>query len=116
MTARPSHRQLISRGLRMRCPRCGEGRIFRRWWTYTEYRECPHCGLVYDQRGESLAFMYLSTAFLTGVMFIVLLTWPPRESLWTYRIGLVAGALLLYGVTMPVRKGLAIALNYFNSR
>ena len=100
----------------MRCPRCGEGRIFRRWWTYTEYRECPHCGLVYDQRGESLAFMYLSTAFLTGVMFIVLLTRPPRESLWTYRIGLVAGALLLYGVTMPVRKGLAIALNYFNSK
>ena len=100
----------------MRCPRCGEGRIFRRWWTYTEYRECPHCGLVYDQRGESLAFMYLSTAFLTGVMFIVLLTWPPRESLWTYRIDLVAGALLLYGVTMPVRKGLAIALNYFNSK
>ena len=116
MTARPSNRQLISRGLRMRCPRCGEGRIFRRWWTYTEYRECTRCGLVYDQRGESLAFMYLSTAFLTGVMFIVLITWPPRGSLWTYRIGLVAGALTLYGVTMPVRKGLAIALNYFNSK
>jgi len=116
VTDRPSNRQLISRGLRMRCPRCGKGRIFRRWWTYTEYRECTRCGLVYDQRGESLAFMYLSTAFLTGVMFIVLITWPPRGSLWTYRIGLVAGALTLYGVTMPVRKGLAIALNYFNSK
>jgi hypothetical protein len=59
--------------------------------------------------------MYLSTAFLTGIMFIVLLTLPP-EHLGTYRIGLVAGALGLYGATMPFRKGLAIALNYFNSR
>jgi hypothetical protein len=59
--------------------------------------------------------MYLSTAFLTGVMFIVLITMPPRE-LGTYRVGLVLGALALYGITMPVRKGLAIALNYFNHR
>ena len=99
----------------MRCPRCGVGRIFRRWWTYTEYKGCQDCGLPYDPRGESLAFMYLSTAFLTGVMFIVLITTPP-QNLATYRVGLVLGALILYGATMPVRKGLAIALNYFNHR
>ena len=114
--ARPTNRQIFVRGFCLRCPRCGEGRIFRRWWTYTEYTHCEHCGLVYDQRGESLAFMYLSTAFLTGVMFIVLITAPPRGDLTTYRIGLVAGALGLYVITMPFRKGLAIALNYFNSR
>jgi uncharacterized protein (DUF983 family) len=99
----------------MKCPRCGEGPVFRRWWTYTEYRACPRCGLAYDPRGESLAFMYLSTAFLTGVMFIVLITSPPQD-LGAYRIRLVIGALALYGVTLPFRKGLAIALNYFNSR
>ena len=114
-TERPTSRQIFARGLFLRCPRCGEGRIFRRWWTYTEYRECERCGLVYDQRGESLAFMYLSTAFLTGLMFIVLITFPPRGDLWAYRIGLVGGALGLYLATMPFRKGLAIALNYLNS-
>jgi hypothetical protein len=57
--------------------------------------------------------MYLSTAFLTGLMFIVLVTMPP-QNLSSYRAGLVIGALALYGATMPVRKGLAIALNYFN--
>jgi len=59
--------------------------------------------------------MYLTTAVLTGVWFIVLLVFPPTN-LFVYRIFLVAGALLLYSVTMPVRKGLAIALNYFNHR
>ncbi|HYS10019.1 MAG TPA: hypothetical protein VEP66_14855 [Myxococcales bacterium] len=113
-TAEPA-RQIFWRGLQMKCPRCGIGPIFRRWWTYTEYKECPKCALPYDPRGESLAFMYLSTAFLTGVMFIVLIVMPPKD-LATYRFGLVLGALALYGITMPVRKGLAIALNYFNHR
>jgi uncharacterized protein (DUF983 family) len=112
---RPTVAPLVSRGLRLRCPRCGEGPIFRRWWTYTEYRECPRCGLAYDPKGESLGFMYLSTAMLTGVMFIVLIALPPKN-LGSYRIGLVASALALYGITLPFRKGLAIALNYFNSR
>lgn len=110
-----SNRQLLWRALRLRCPRCGEGRIFRRWLTYTEYHNCPLCGLVYDPRGESLAFMYLSTAFITGLFFIVLLTVPPRN-LAVYRAGLVAAALALYLSTMPLRKSLAIALNYFNSQ
>jgi uncharacterized protein (DUF983 family) len=108
-------RAIFWRGLRLRCPRCGEGPIFRRIWTYSEHRACPRCGLVYDPRGESLAFMYLSTAFITGLFFIVLLVMPPKN-LVVYRIFLIGGALALYGVTMPVRKALAIALNYFNTR
>jgi hypothetical protein len=89
--------------------------VFRRLLTYSEHRECQRCGLIYDPRGESLAFMYLSTAFLTGLWFIVLLVFPPKN-LTLYRVFLVLGALSLYGVTLPVRKALAIALNYFNSR
>jgi uncharacterized protein (DUF983 family) len=108
-------RQIFWRGMRMKCPRCGVGPIFRRWWTYSEHKQCPSCGLAYDPRGESLGFMYLSTAFLTGLMFIVLVTMPPKN-LGTYRVALVLGALALYGATMPLRKALAIALNYFNNR
>src|SRR5262249_42693266 len=104
-------RRIFWRGLRMKCPRCGAGPIFRRWWTYTEYTQCPHCQLPYDPRGESLAFMYLSTAFLTGVMFIVLIVMPPKDDLLRYRVGLVLGALALYELTVPVRKGRALALN-----
>ena len=108
-------RSIFSRGLRMRCPQCGEGAVFSRVWTYSENTACAHCGLAFDPKGESLVFMYLSTAFLTGLWFIVLLVFPPKN-LFTYRIFLVIGALSLYVLTMPVRKGLAIALNFFNSR
>jgi uncharacterized protein (DUF983 family) len=106
-------RQLIGRALRLRCPRCGEGKIFRRLITYNEYTSCPCCGLHYDPRGESLAFMYISTAFLTGVMVVVMLLMHP-ESIASGRMIVIPAALALYLSTLPVRKALAIALNYLN--
>jgi uncharacterized protein (DUF983 family) len=108
-------KQILRRGLRMRCPRCGEGKIFRRIVTYSEFRECAQCQLIYDERGESFGFMYLSTAFITGLWFLVLLLFPPTN-LTLYRVVLVAGALTLYAVTTPFRKSLAIAFNYFNKQ
>jgi len=106
-------RQLLGRALRLRCPRCGEGKIFRRLLTYSEYGSCPRCGLRYDPRGESLAFMYVSTAFLTGVMVVVMLFMHP-ESIASGRMVVIPTALALYVSTLPVRKALAIALNYLN--
>ncbi|HMC35672.1 MAG TPA: DUF983 domain-containing protein [Myxococcales bacterium] len=106
-------RQLLGRALRLRCPRCGEGKIFRRLLTYSEYGSCPRCGLRYDPRGESLAFMYVSTAFLTGLLIILMLLMHP-ETVATGRMVLIPVALGLYLFTLPVRKALAIALNYLN--
>jgi uncharacterized protein (DUF983 family) len=112
---RDSVSTLLKRALQMRCPRCGKGPIFRRWYTYSEHPACPVCGLAYDARGESLGFMYLSTAFITGLFFLVLILMPP-QNLQLYRIALAASALVLYAATMPLRKSIAIALNYFHTR
>ena len=49
------------------------------------------------------------------IMLIILITMPPQR-LELYRFGLVGAALFLYIATMPVRKALAIALNYFNAK
>jgi uncharacterized protein (DUF983 family) len=111
---RPSIRTLISRALRLRCPRCGEGPIFRRLITYSEHAACPRCGFVYDPRGESLVFMYFSTAFLTGIMVVVMLLTHPEDVAWA-RVRIVAAALALYVLSMPSRKALAIALNFLNT-
>src|SRR5436305_9726999 len=88
-------RQLLGRALRLRCPRCGEGKIFRRIVTYSEYRTCPRCELPYDPRGESLAFMYVSTAFLTGLMVVVMLLMHP-ETIASGRMVVIPIALAVY--------------------
>jgi len=105
---------LLRRAFKLRCPRCGEGRIFRRVLTYKEHDACSQCGFRYDPRGESLAFMYFSTAFLTGLLIIAMLLTRP-ENLVTGRIFVVGTALGLYLVTMPLRKAIAIAINYLHA-
>jgi uncharacterized protein (DUF983 family) len=105
---------LLRRAFKLRCPRCGEGPIFRRVLTYKEHEACPSCGFRYDPRGESLAFMYFSTAFLTGLLIIAMLLIRP-QSLVVGRAFVVGAALLLYLVTMPLRKAIAIAINYLHA-
>jgi uncharacterized protein (DUF983 family) len=107
-------RVVLRRALRLRCPRCGVGPIFQKVLRYSEYERCPACGFVYDPKGESIAFMYLSTAALTGCIGLVMILTQPESPFWG-RVALVAGALVVYLSTLPSRKALAVALNYLHS-
>ena len=107
-------RVVAGRALRLRCPRCGVGPLFENVLRYRELERCPSCGFVYDPKGESIAFMYLSTAALTGCIGLVMVLTHPESRFWG-RVALVAGALFVYLTTLPVRKALAIALNYLHS-
>src|SRR3954468_11739551 len=111
---RPPIAVLLRRALKLRCPRCGEGPIFRRVLTYKEYEVCPRCEFRYDPRGESVAFMYFSTAFLTGLLIIAMLLVRP-QSLVVGRVFVIGAALGLFLVTMPLRKAIAIAINYLHA-
>ena len=98
----------LGRGLRCRCPRCGVGALYRR--LYQELDRCPACGVDYGwYTGEVLGFLYLSTAFVTGLFVIAMLLWQP-PSLWLGRLTIVPLALVAYVVTSPFRKGAALAL------
>ncbi len=107
-------RVIVGRALRLRCPRCGVGHLFESVLRYRENERCPACGFVYDPKGESLAFMYLSTAALTGCIGLVMVLTQPESPFWS-RVALVAGALFVYLTTMPTRKALAIAINYLHA-
>jgi uncharacterized protein (DUF983 family) len=51
----------LRRALRLRCPQCGEGRLFRRFDRLAE--RCTACGLVYRrEQGAQTGSMYLSAA------------------------------------------------------
>jgi uncharacterized protein (DUF983 family) len=38
---------LLWRGLVLRCPVCGKGKVFRRW--FKMYEQCPVCHFVYER-------------------------------------------------------------------
>ncbi len=62
---------LIARAIRLRCPACGRGKIFRGY--FTMHDACPHCGRPF-QRGAgfflgSIYFNYGITALLVTVLY-----------------------------------------------
>jgi uncharacterized protein (DUF983 family) len=61
---------VLLRGLRKRCPRCGERRVFRSWLHLIE--RCPHCALTFErEQGGFLGAMTLN--FLAAVVVWVLM-------------------------------------------
>jgi len=102
----------IGRGLRGRCPRCGEGKLFTGFLNLRP--RCEHCGLDYNfaDAGDGPAvFVILIGGFI--VVFAALVTemlyQPPywvHAALWL--------PLILIVTLAPLRpiKGLLIALQY----
>lgn len=59
-----TYAQAQSRALRLRCPQCGVGRLFRGWITMPHH--CEHCGLVFERApGFFLGSTYLNYGFTT---------------------------------------------------
>jgi uncharacterized protein (DUF983 family) len=104
----------IRRGLRRRCPRCGEGQLFQGWNRLRE--SCPVCGLRYEERsGDTWFFMYMTTAGLTGVLVVVMFLVRPRV-VWLGQLAVLAAAVVVIGLSLPYRKGIAVALDYLIER
>ena len=94
----------------MRCPRCGNGRLFTRG--FRVLHACTACGLAYDRyAADTWAIMYLSTAGLTGVVVVTMIVVRPANLLLG-RVGVVVIALALIVASLPLRKGVAIAINW----
>jgi uncharacterized protein (DUF983 family) len=58
----------------LRCPRCGQGRVFASAWTM--HRACPACDLVFEREpGYFTGAMYFSYAL--GIPILTLGRWSP---------------------------------------
>jgi uncharacterized protein (DUF983 family) len=110
----PTALQAIGRGLRRRCPRCGQGRIFER---FIDVRpRCESCGLVFEERsGDTWGFWVLLDRVFVAIPLIVLLLGFATASL-RLRLTLIALLTIPLILTMPHRQGVAIALDYLFRR
>jgi len=62
---------MVGRGLTKRCPRCGSGRLFRRWFTMV--RHCPGCGMRFERdSGFFLGAYVMNYAAAAGVVAVVM--------------------------------------------
>jgi uncharacterized protein (DUF983 family) len=110
MTRRQLLFTALRRGLRKRCPHCGEGPIFSGWSHHLE--RCPACGLVYERNpGDTWAFTVIGDRLPIAVI-IVLIYFGFGRSHPLLGFGAIAvlGVLLVW--TAPNRWGAGIALHY----
>ena len=97
---------MIGRGVLKRCPLCGTGRLFVRWFRMRE--RCPGCGHRFErEEGWFFGAYVVNLGVVEGLLLllgvipcIVLFAADPDRSIWPFVVsGLVAsvgGPLLFY--------------------
>jgi len=102
----------LGRGLRKRCPQCGQGRLFSGWAHHLE--RCSVCGLVYERNpGDTWAFTVIGDRIPVAAIILLIYFGVARShpvlGIATF---VVLGVLLVW--TAPNRWGAGIALHYLS--
>jgi len=106
----PEFRTALWRGFRRRCPRCGEGALFARWFTLEN--RCSVCDLQYEEKpGDTWAFWLIGDRIFLGVLIIAIFL-VFRSASWTVGLVLLVGTAVPLVWTMPHRLGVCVALDF----
>ena len=101
---------MLGRSLLKRCPLCGSGRLFIRWFRMKE--RCPGCGYLFEREEGFFLGAYVINLGIAQGMVILLAVVPlivrlandPGASVWPFVVGGVAGAVLAPLVFYPWSK------------
>jgi uncharacterized protein (DUF983 family) len=101
----------LRRGLRRRCPHCGDGPLMSGW---SQHERCSRCGLVFVRHpGDIWAFTIIGNRAPIAVMIVAIylgvMRWYPAPGL-AMMVALVAAWIW----TTPSRWGVVIALHYLS--
>jgi uncharacterized protein (DUF983 family) len=108
--ARGHIRRALWRGVRRRCPHCGQGPLFRGWGDTLE--ACPVCRLRYERNpGDTWAFTIVGDRVPVAAALILVYFGLFRRSVLVGTIALAALAVTIV-TTAPNRWGVGIALHY----
>jgi uncharacterized protein (DUF983 family) len=107
---RPPIGVVLRRGIRGKCPRCGEGALFQRW--IVTHDRCSACQLLF-QRNYGDIWMFTNVMDRLPVLFgIAALFFGFRVYNWWSGLlffGLMVGPMI---ATVRHRQGFALALDY----
>ena len=70
-TMQPSRALTLSRGLRRKCPRCGAGKLFRRWFHMV--RDCPNCHLHFEREPGYWVGAVAINTMVIGILFAIVM-------------------------------------------
>lgn len=102
--------EVLHRGWRKRCPRCGEGPLFLRW--IKPHERCPACGVLYLRNYGDIWMFVIITDRIPIFFGIVALYFGFRSTNWIYATLFFIALFVPMIATMRERQGLAIALDY----
>ena len=101
---------MLRRGIRRKCPQCGEGPLFSRWYKLRDH--CPVCGLKYlENQGDLWGLLLFGDRVLFMIpLIVVFLIAQGTNAVWLYAFGGVLTIGLLF--SFPHRIGINVALEY----
>jgi uncharacterized protein (DUF983 family) len=102
----------ISTGIRGRCPRCGQGRLFRAFIELPEH--CEACGLDYSfaDAGDGPAVFVIMIAGFLVLGFALWLEFTYEPPLWVHLLVSLPVLIVICGGLLRVLKGVLICLQY----
>jgi uncharacterized protein (DUF983 family) len=89
---------MLRRGCGRRCPVCGGGHLFRRWFEMAP--ACPWCGFVFKRKpGQWLGSWFLNVMLVQTVVCLLLFaavaaTWPETPSLLLLALAVAAAVVV----------------------
>jgi uncharacterized protein (DUF983 family) len=112
----PSFGRMLWRGLTRRCPRCGTGKLFRRWFHLVE--RCPGCGYRFQreegfQLGGYVINFGVTQSLLCLVVggYIVAAAANPDVAIWPVVVGGIVAALVTPIVFFPFSRTIWAAID-----
>src|SRR5262249_33615589 len=111
---RPTAGRLLGRALRRRCPLCGRGRMFDRWFSLRA--RCGDCGFAFERDEESdygpgaFLLTFMVTEVVSAVLLVAVLvatgpTPPWTPLIWIGAVQMVVVPIFFY----PYSKALWLA-------
>ncbi|WIJ23480.1 DUF983 domain-containing protein [Devosia sp. RR2S18] len=100
-------------GAKCRCPRCGEGKLFRRYLKVAE--RCDNCGLDYSHHRADDLPAYVAITIVGHILVVGLMHFQMGETEiapWVYLAWLVPLAIVLPLVMLPSIKGAIVGMQW----